>query len=203
MIQSSRRTFTLTATVAALAALLPARPAAAVEPDAAHAFISELAERATAILQSDTSRAHRREELRQVLHEGFDIPFVARTVLGAPYRDLTDSQRQAYIEAFERWVVASYADRLDDYEGQALEIVRADSRGERDAVVVSRVVGQTPEVRIDWRVRELGGHLRIIDIEVEGVSMAVSQRSEFGSVVQRRGIEGLITLLEERAGPLT
>ncbi len=194
---------TLLAALAALAIGLGApAQAQAVTPEAAREFIGTLAERATEILQSDAPRTERRDRLRVLLHEGFDVPFVARTVLGAPYRDLTDEQRRAYVDAFERWVVASYADRLDDYTGERLVIVGAESQGQQDARVTTRIEGMSPPPRIDWRVRERPTGLSIIDIEVEGVSMAISQRSEFASVVQRRGIDGLIAILQERSGPL-
>ncbi len=179
-----------------------AAPARAVTPEAAREFVGNLAERATAILGSSAPRAERRDQLRALLHEGFDVPFVARTVLGAPYRDLSDAQRDAYVAAFERWVVASYADRLDDYTGQRLVIIGAEAQGTQDARVTTRVEGLSPPPRIDWRIRDRPTGLSIIDIEVEGVSMAISQRSEFASVVQRRGIDGLIAMLEERSGPL-
>jgi phospholipid transport system substrate-binding protein len=54
-------------------------------------------------------------------------------------------------------------------------------------------------VRIDWRVRERDAGPKIIDVEIEGVSMAISQRSEFSSVVDQRGVDGLIAMLEDRA----
>ncbi len=194
----------LFATLGALALwLAPAAPGNAVEPDAARDFVADLADRATTILNGDGSMDERRRGLRELLQEGFDVPFIARAALGPPYRDLSDEQRSAYVDAFERWVIATYATRLDDYTGQRVEITGAAPQGNQDARVTTRVVGNQEPVRIDWRVRERGGALQIIDVEVEGVSMTISQRNEFASVMQRRGIDGLIELLQERAGPLT
>lgn len=200
MFRSSRRL--LLAALVVLATAMPPLAQAAVAPDAARSFIADLAERATAILNGDASLDQRRAELRELLQEGFDVAFIARAVLGPPYRDLTEAQRDAYVEAFERWVIATYATRLDDYTGQRVEIMGAEPQGNQDARVTSRVVGGSETVRIDWRVRERSSGLQIIDIEVEGVSMTISQRNEFNAVVQRRGVDGLIELLRERAGPL-
>ena len=175
-------------------------PASAVEPAMAEAFVADLAARATQVLNAPVSNAERTEQLRAILKEGFDVEFIARTVLGPPYRDLTPEQRDAYVRAFERWVVATYAAQLDNYSGQTLSILSAEPQGQRDARVRTRVDGQQPVVFIDWRVRERGGRPQIIDVEVEGVSLAISQRSEFSSIVQRQGIDGLIARLQERAG---
>jgi phospholipid transport system substrate-binding protein len=195
----TRRRFATLALLFALA-LVPFARASAVEPAAAQAFVSDLAERATEVLNAALSNAERSEQLRVILKEGFDVEFIARTVLGPPYRDLTEAQRAAYVGAFEEWVVATYASQLDNYTGQTLAILGSAPQGQRDARVSTRVEGTQEPVRIDWRVREREGRLQIIDIEVEGVSMAVSQRSEFGAVVQRQGIDGLIALLQQRAG---
>ncbi|TVQ36584.1 MAG: ABC transporter substrate-binding protein [Geminicoccaceae bacterium] len=179
-----------------------ALPADAVEPGAARAFVGDLADRATAILNSDAADETRRDGLRDLLNEGFDVAFIARSVLGPPFRELSEAQRADYVAAFERWLVASYASRLDEYNGQRLEIVGAEAQGQQDVRVVSRVTGDQTPVRIDWRVRDRDGRLQIIDVEVEGVSMTVSQRQEFSSVVQRRGVDGLIALLRERSASL-
>jgi phospholipid transport system substrate-binding protein len=61
-------------------------------------------------------------------------------------------------------------------------------------------VGSGPPIKVDWRVRELRDHsLVAIDVIVEGVSLVVTQRSEFGSVIERRGMDGLLSELRRRA----
>ena len=51
---------------------------------------------------------------------------------------------------------------------------------------------------MDWHVRKIDGRYRVIDIMVEGVSMAVTQRSEFASVARRDGLDGLLAILRAR-----
>lgn len=178
-----------------------AAPALALEPGRAKTFLESVADRATSVLGGDAPLAQRQAELREVLRSAFDIDYIGRLVLGPTYRSLSDAQREAYDEAFRQWVLATYSRRIGDYGGEQLEILTAEAAGSQDVKVQSRVVG-TPDgqpVRIDWRVRERGDGLKIIDIEIEGVSMAISQRSEFASVVQQRGVDGLIAMLEERS----
>ena len=53
-------------------------------------------------------------------------------------------------------------------------------------------------IRVDWRLRKAGS-FKIIDIMVEGVSMVITQRADFASVIQSRGgIPGLIEMLRQR-----
>ena len=69
-----------------------------------------------------------------------------------------------------------------------------------DTVVRSEIVSPGfPEVRVDWRVRRTGGAYRIVDVTVEGVSLAITQRDEFAAVIRSNGgqVEGLLSALRE------
>ncbi len=188
----------------ALALLTAVAPALALEPDDARRFVATIADEATDVLSSDAPMATRRAELQEILREGFDLDYIGRLVLGPTYRTLSAAQQEAYDAAFEDYVLETYSRRIDEYGGEQLEILGAEPAGSRDVKVRSRVVGVDEgggPVEIDWRVRERDSGPKIIDVEIEGVSMAISQRSEFASVVDQRGVDGLIAMLENRAQP--
>jgi phospholipid transport system substrate-binding protein len=197
MIAFARR---LRATALALLLTLAAAPAVGLEPGEARDFVATIAERATTVLSSDGSLAERRAELQQILRTGFDLDYIGRLVLGPKYRSLSEQQRAAYDDAFQDYVLETYSRRIDEYGGEELEITGAEPAGSRDVKVTSRITGvdQGEPVQVTWRVRERETGPKIIDVEIEGVSMAISQRSEFASVVDQRGIDGLIAMLEDR-----
>lgn len=191
----------LRATGFALAILLFAGPAASLEPSEARSFVDRIAERATTILASERSLAQRRDELQNILESAFDLEYIGRLVLGPTYRTLSAEQQEAYDRAFRRYVLSTYARRIDEYGGEELAITGAEPAGSRDVKVLSRITGtdQSEPVQVAWRVRERADGPKIIDVEIEGVSMAISQRSEFSSVVDQRGVDGLISMLRDRA----
>ncbi len=190
----------LRATGLALLLTLVAAPAVGLEPSEARQFVATMAERTTAVLSSERSLAERRAELQTMLRRAFDLDYIGRLVLGPKYRTLSEQQRAAYDEAFQEYVLKTYSRRLDEYGGQELEITGAEPAGSRDVKVSSLITGtdQGEPVRVNWRVRERDTGPKIIDVEIEGVSMAISQRSEFASVVDQRGIDGLIAMLENQ-----
>jgi len=198
MIAAARRLRSL-----ALAVLLLglAAPASALTTEEARTFLDDVAERATSILASDAPFGERREQLQRVLETVFDLDYIGRLVLGPTYRSLSADQQEAYDAAFEDYVLTTYSRRIDEYGGEQLEVVGATPAGSNDVKVETRVTGtdQGEPVRVDWRVRQRESGPQIIDVEIEGVSMAISQRSEFASVVDQRGVDGLIAMLEERA----
>jgi phospholipid transport system substrate-binding protein len=183
--------------------LLAAAPAAAVEPGEARSFVADITDRATTVLSSDRSLAERRGELSEILRTAFDLDYIGRLVLGPKYRTLSEAQKQAYDAAFEKYVVQTYSRRIDEYGGEQLEITGTEPAGSNDVKVLSRITNtdQGEPVAVTWRVRERQSGPKIIDVEIEGVSMAISQRSEFASVVEQRGIDGLISMLEDRSQP--
>ena len=72
--------------------------------------------------------------------------------------------------------------------------------GRGDVLVRSKVLPASGEnLDVDWRVRDRDGRLMIIDLIVEGVSLLVSQRSEFAAVIERNKFEGLLVGLQARA----
>jgi len=105
------------------------------------------------------------------------------------------------VQAFENYVVLVYTARLSNFGGQTFKV--RGSRSDGDGVIVSTEVltpGGTSPLHIDWRLVTDNGAYKINDVIVEGVSMMVTQRSEFASVVQRHGgqLRGLLTMMREK-----
>ncbi len=174
--------------------------AAAAAPGTASAFVKSLGDEAIRVLQAPGSTLEVREaRFRGLLARGFDMAFIGRFVLGRYWRVATPEQRSDYLQAFTEYVLQVYSARLGGYAGETLSIVSERPAGAKDVVVNTRIERPSgPPVEAAWRVRLVDGPPRIIDVAVAGVSMAVTQRDEFASVVQRRNVDGLIELLRMR-----
>jgi phospholipid transport system substrate-binding protein len=178
--------------------------------DAAAKFIQDLGARAIDVLvKPQLAREESMRRFRVLLNEGFDVPYISRFVLGQNWRSATPQQQQEYGSLFERLIVQVYADRFSQYSGknldvnETLKITGSRPEGDTDAIVSSQIIRpDAPPVAVDWRVRQRGDSMKVIDVAVEGVSMSVTQRSEFASVIQRGGgnIESLLQTLRQRVG---
>ncbi len=197
----SRRSFVLTAIVAS--AIPWQQAVAAVAPehvDGATKFIDSLANQAIAVLRNDSTSLEAREAtFRDLLSNGFDVPFIGRFVLGRHWRTASDEQRDDYLGLFTEFLLKTYSRRLGGYAGEAFTVVGARSSGKKDVIVRTRIDRPSgPDIKADWRVRVRNEQYKIIDVAVEGVSMAVTQRSEFASVVRTHGMDGLLQALRMR-----
>ena len=83
--------------------------------------------------------------------------------------------------------------------GRLFQVVASRPVGNLDILVQSRVLpsGSQP-LRVDWRLRERPDGPVVIDLIIEGISLLVTQRSEFAAVLERNGVDGLLTELNAR-----
>jgi phospholipid transport system substrate-binding protein len=191
---------------------LAATPVAAAEtnaaPDAAADFVKGLFDRARGLSARPDSRdPERHRQLVAFVRKGVDLVAIARFSTGPFWKQASETERDRFLALFETFVAQTFGRRLGELSGHNLKIVKAvavapGSEDSRDMLVMSRFVGNDETNRtfgVDWRVRMSETGPRIVDLVVEGISMAVAQRDEFITVIRNGGgkFEALIAKLEE------
>ncbi len=173
---------------------------ATAQTGTASQFIHQLGNQAITTLQTPGITLEEREaRFRGILRQGFDLPFIGRFVLGRYWKQTAPEVREDYLNLFSEYLLQIYSARLGGYAGETLSVLAERPAGAKDVVVSTRIDRPSgPPIAAEWRVRATDNRLRIIDVSVEGVSMVVTQRSEFASVIQRNGVEGLIEVLRAR-----
>ncbi len=173
---------------------------AMTQAGSASQFIHQLGNQAIATLQTPGITLEEREaRFRGILRQGFDVPFIGRFVLGRYWKRTAPEVRDDYLNLFSEYLLQIYSARLGGYAGETLSVLAERPAGAKDVVVSTRIERPSgPPITAEWRVRVTDSRLRIIDVSVEGVSMVVTQRSEFASVIRRNGVEGLIEVLRAR-----
>lgn len=129
----------------------------------------------------------RKESFRKVLQDRFSLPSIAKFVLARYWRRADDQQKKRYLDLFEDATVENYAAQFDSYDNERVEIKSARS-GKKDSVIVStqiiRPAGGEP-LKVDWYMsRSKSGEIKIVNLYVNGVSMSITQRSEYNAMVQ-------------------
>ena len=181
--------------------------ASATEPQTAAAtpsqFVQSLGDTAlSSLTDKKTPRAIREKRVREILENNFDIQTIGKFAMGTYWKDASDTQRKEYLDLFENTLVSAYTTRFEDYSGQALKVHGFTNSGATDFIVASRVIQKDgPAINLEWRVRKEDSGLKIVDVVVEGISMSVTQRSDFSSVIQHGGgnIDTLLTSLREQS----
>ena len=196
----TRRFFlTIISLLIALPSLTAARSVIAAD---ASVFMNELWHHAVEVLSKKLPQSERLTRFRELFHADFDGPGIARFVLGRYWRSANEQEQQEFLRLFEDYVVFVYGTRLSNFNGETFR-VRSSRTDESGTVVSSDIVGPSGDapIKVDWRLITDKGAFKINDVVIEGISMLVTQRSEFASVIQRHGgqVGGLLTMMRERA----
>lgn len=156
------------------------------------------------LADANASKAQKTSDFRKLLSASFDLDTIGRFALGRYWNAATPAQQKEYLGLFHKMVVDVYSNRFDEYKGQKIEVRSFRSIGNGDTLVSSYLVPPNggEEVQVDWRVRNKGGSYKVVDVLVAGVSMSVTQRSDFASVIQRGGgnVDALIKELKTGRG---
>ena len=190
----------------------PSIPRAATNPAA---FIAGL-EAQLRLVARNVPSEQRPADFRQLFQLDFDVPAIARFVFGRYWRIATPAQRQELLAVFEDYLVSSYRDRLSALADSGEAPIVLDSRTIEDGALVSSkiILGRNPTqggrgallppIKVDWRLTPAGETYKITDVIVDGVSMAITQRSQFADAIERQGgqVPALLDMLRAQAASI-
>jgi phospholipid transport system substrate-binding protein len=177
-----------------MATLLGVAPAWALTADQAKAVVQATIDELVTLLRQPGNRA---SELRRIMENRANLPQIAQFSAGRVWREMTPEQRQRFIDAFSHYVAVIYSRRFDEYAGDPkISVRQAIDAGNKGFLVETPIQqAQGEPIEVAWLVSDQGGKPEIVDLIIEGVSMATTQREEIAAKFQSRGqdVESLIT----------
>lgn len=144
------------------------------------------------------------EALEGVVPEVFDTPFMAEKSVGRYWRSASEQEREQLLTTFAEFMVANYAGNFDGFSGESFEEVETVDSTHGTRIVRTRLHESDGDiVQLDYRLREVDGRWRIIDIYLNGtVSELALRRSEYSTLIQNEGFDALIEALREKIADL-
>ena len=169
-----------------------------IEPDV---FVQSTVNRASQILSKNISKEEKINQLKLVAKETVDIRGVGFYSLGSIRNELNDNQKILYFNLFEDYFLKSFSSRLSEYTNPKIEVNGKEVINKNYTIVNSTLIStpDRPEVKIDWRVYTKNPNNPLIrDLIIEGLSLARTQKEEFGSIIQSNdgNIEALFLSLK-------
>ena len=138
----------------------------------------------------------------KLFDENFDIPSISRFVLGKYWKSATTTQKKEFIVTFRNYIVKTYSSRFSEYTGEKLTLINSENQSNPKLFIVHTALNRedAPPIKVDWRVGLKKDRYVILDIIIEGISLAITQRSEFVSVIDQNdgNVDNLIKLLKEK-----
>ena len=173
--------------------------ALAVDENEAEEFIVGIGNQAIKILKIPVDdKQKRKNELQALLKEKFDMQLISKVIIGKEITSKSsDSQLKKFAEVFELHIVNVYSSQLGTYKGQTFSVNKTELR-KKDAFVYTTIESPDyPTTNIVWRVRKRGDIPKVIDMQVEGVSLLRTKRMDFANTLNSYGLDALISKLED------
>ncbi len=175
------------ATPFALALAAPAR--AEMDINRAARFIETTGQELVSVINAAGQPvAQRRQRVAAVLRQAVDVEGVGRFILGRWWRTATPAEQQEYMRLFEETLIRNLSARFGEYQGVRFSLGRSQQRTEDDALVNTIIERpNSAPFSLDWRVGEVNGQPKVVDVIAEGTSLRLTQRSEYSAVISRNG----------------
>ena len=147
-------------------------------------FVTSFADSAISILSNDSLSEHERtSNFTELVMSSIDLNLISKFVLSKAWKNASDEQKEAYLIAFKDYFVSSYANKLDQYAGEKVDVVGSQEAG-KYVIVESNIIREgtdTLKINLKWRLLNKDNQIKIIDLNIEGISLVIAQREEFQS----------------------
>ena len=147
-------------------------------------FVSNFADSAIDILSdNEILEGEKNSKFTDLVMSAIDLNLISKFVLSKTWKNATDDQKERYIQAFKNYFINSYANKLDQYSGEQIEIIDAEEAGKYVIVnsFIYREGTDTLKINLKWRLLNKNSEIKIIDLNIEGISLIIAQREEFQS----------------------
>ena len=168
-------------------------------------LVNALVERIQTVIGEDPDQAQVREETNAIIDEFFDFDLVARFAAGQAWRSASDTEKADYKTAFRRVLLALAETQFEYFRRIEYTPKDAISKGPKLMIVSGMVhdkTGEYPDAVVSWRIStKQGKPARIIDLEVENISMLITQQQENTAIIRQNGgsFQALINALNQQA----
>jgi phospholipid transport system substrate-binding protein len=139
-----------------------------------------------AINDQRLNQTQRRDKVGSVLRSAIDIEGTGRFILGRYVRQASTAELQDYLKLFDEIIIRNLSARFGEYRGVKFSLGRSQQRTEEDALVSTLIERpNNPSFTLDWRVADINGQPKVVDVIAEGTSLRLTTRSEYAAVIQR------------------
>jgi phospholipid transport system substrate-binding protein len=149
-------------------------------------------------LQRPARLMERRKLLERVIGARFDYREMAKRTLPATWRTLTEAEQKEFVDLFQSFLSASYADKIEGYSGEQVRYLSERLEGTY-AEVSTKIVSEKTDIPIDYRLMSRSGDWFVYDVIADGVSVVRNYRGQFDKIMRESGYPGLVEELRKQS----
>jgi phospholipid transport system substrate-binding protein len=191
------------AVITALLLLATTVKAASIDATKAEDFIKGVTKTGIEeIINSNVSAEEKQARFRKLFNEDLDVDFIGKFVLGRYWKTATAAQRAEFIDVYRELNTQTWSQRFDEFKGKTFLFNGTAPSNSAGQIFVNTAVPMDngAPAKVIWRVKETDGKMKVIDIIIENVSLAINARNEYTAYIKQspNGVAGLIENLKSK-----
>ena len=182
--------------------LLSAGPVVAGE---ANDQLKQSVDKVLAILNDPTLKGmgnsqERRQKLKEVVYSRFDFNEMAKRSLGPQWQKRSPEEQKEFVQLFTSLLEYAYLENIESYNGEKIRFLN--ERQDKDfAEVNTKVINSKgQEFSLDYRLQNVNGDWKVIDVVIENISLVNNYRSQFNQIITSSSYNELIRKMKAREG---
>jgi phospholipid transport system substrate-binding protein len=148
-------------------------------------------------LKQPNRSVERRQKIEQVVRQRVSYEDMARLALGMSWTELTDTERQEFVDLFVQLLRDMVAGKIDDIADAQVHYL-SEQREKSFAEVRTKLLGQKIDTLLDFRLADKFGHWYVYDVVIDDASIVSNYRAQFTSIIRDHSYAGLVKKMKEK-----
>ncbi len=150
------------------------------------------------IINADVSLEEKDKRFEKLFNQYLDLDFIGRFVLGRYWNTATVEQKKEFIEVYRQMNIKTWSKRFDEFKGKKFVFNGTSPSNSKNQIFVNTTVPmpQGAPAKVVWRVKDTNGSLKVVDIIIENVSLAITARNEYTAYI-KKSKNGIVDLIED------
>ena len=149
---------------------------------------------------NESLKAQQRDQMLKIAKDIFDFEEVSKRALSRNWRKFSVAEQKKFTEVFGSFIGYTYIDKIQgEYHNE--KVVYGDEQivDQKWALVRTKIKRETLEIPVDYKMKLIGGHWKVFDVLVEGISLVKNYRTQFNSILRKEKPAQLIERLEKKS----
>lgn len=171
------------------------------DKDEVNTFFQKTTKLVISIIQdNDLKENQKADKLKELFEQSVDIKWMARFAIAKYWNRMTDKQKNDYLDTYHGYVIALYVPKFREYNNNSVTINSIKAMERNQYMVSTQIISaNNKSYDVGYRCKQYDDStIKIIDIQGENISLINSQRSEFSSIIEKDGVDYLISIIKSK-----
>jgi phospholipid transport system substrate-binding protein len=166
-------------------------------------FVENVGNQIVGIANQKISEKEKVNKIVSIVDDNIDANWISRFVLSKNHKTASEEQRKRFSELYRQFMINTYGPKFKNYNGRKFTVNEVtEQKGFYLAKAEFLPRDSNVPISVDFRVKDRGDKLVILDFIAEGISLIETQRSEFNSAISQNGMDKFLDILQERVEKL-